>query len=59
MKGKNYSTNNTGKRKNSDFYETPYSLTWLLLENENIIDKNILEPACGNNAITDILINIS
>jgi len=54
MKGKNFSTNNTGKRKKSDFYETPYSLTWLLLEHEKL-EGNILEPACGNGAISSIV----
>lgn len=58
MTGKNFSCNNTGKRKKSDFYETPYSITQQLLdaESENI-DKNkyILEPACGNGAIVKIL----
>lgn len=53
-KGKNYSTNNRGNRKKSDFYETPYSLTELLLEKETMIG-NILEPACGNGAIVKIL----
>lgn len=45
MKGKNFSTNNTGKRKKSDFYETPYSLTWLLLEHEklDLIMKTCIE----------------
>lgn len=51
MTGKNFSANNTGKRKKSDFYETPYSLTWLLLEHEQIIG-DVLEPACGNEAIS-------
>jgi len=54
IKGKNFSTNNTGKRKKSDFYETPYSLTWLLLENEKI-EGSVLEPACGNGAISKIV----
>lgn len=37
MKGKNFSTNNSsGKRKKSDFYETPYSLTRLLLKKRKI-----------------------
>lgn len=54
MAGKNFSTNNTGKRKKSDFYETPYSLTWLLLENEKI-EGSVLEPACGNGAISKIV----
>ena len=54
MKGKNFSTNNTGKRKKSDFYETPYSLTKLLLEHEKLEGK-ILEPACGNGAISNLI----
>lgn len=54
MKGKNFSTNNTGKRKKSDFYETPYSLTWLLLEHEKL-EGSILEPACGDGAISSIV----
>jgi hypothetical protein len=57
-KGKNFSLNNTGKRKKSDFYETPYSLTWLLLENEEIIGS-VLEPACGNGAISKIVGGVS
>lgn len=33
IKGKNFSLNNVnGKRRKSDFYETPYSLTQLLLD---------------------------
>lgn len=32
-KGKNFSTNNaSGKRKESDFYETPYELTRRFLD---------------------------
>lgn len=55
MKGKNFSTNNSsGKRKKSDFYETPYSLTRLLLEKEKL-EGTILEPACGNGAIVKVL----
>ena len=50
MKGKNYSCNNTGKRKKSDFYETPYSLTEQLLEVEKL-SGSILEPARGNGEI--------
>jgi len=53
-KGKNFSANNTGKRKKSDFYETPYSLTLQLLEREELIGS-ILEPACGNDAILKLL----
>ena len=53
--GKNFSTNNvTGKRRASDLYETPYSLTRLLL-NEITLRGTILEPACGNGAITHVL----
>lgn len=54
MKGKNFSTNNTGKRKASDFYETPYSLTRLLLEKEKLSGA-ILEPAVGGGAIGKVL----
>jgi hypothetical protein len=57
-KGKNYSKNNAfGKRKISDFYETPYSMTQQLLDSFPEFDKNALtfEPACGNGAIVDIL----
>ena len=54
MKGKNFSTNNTGKRKKSDFYETPYSLTRLILKEEKL-NGLILEPAFGNGAIGKVL----
>lgn len=56
-KGKNFSANNyKGKRKKSDFYETPYSLTRHLLKKEDF-DKNltVCEPACGGGAISQIL----
>lgn len=56
-KGKNYSCNNTeGKRKESDFYETPFSITEQLVTNESF-DKSaaILEPACGAGAIVKVL----
>lgn len=53
-KGKNFSCNNTGKRKKSDFYETPYSLTRQFLERENLTG-NVLEPSCGDGAIVKIL----
>jgi hypothetical protein len=48
MKGKNYSCNNTGKRKKSDFYQTPYSMTEQLLKKEDF-NKNkwIFEPCAG------------
>lgn len=53
-KGKNFSCNNTGKRNKSDFYQTPYCLTDLLLEKESLVGT-ILEPACGKKAIVDRL----
>ena len=55
--GKNFSCNNvTKQRKESDFYETPYSLTRLFLNNYEIFKGNsILEPSCGNGAITKVL----
>lgn len=55
--GKNFSCNNsTGKRRKSDFYETPYSMTRHIL-NRLPINKNetILEPSCGNGAISKVL----
>ena len=57
MTGKNFSGNNSkGTRKNSDFYETPYSITSRMLEFEHFDYKlPVLEPACGNGAITKIL----
>lgn len=56
-KGKNFSANNaTGKRRKSDFYETPYSITEHLLRVENFdTTLTVCEPACGSNAITKIL----
>jgi hypothetical protein len=54
--GKNYSKNNTGFRKESDFYETPYSMTQQLLDNEKFKqNKLILEPSSGNGAIIKVL----
>ena len=57
MKGKNYSCNNkVGKRSKNDLYQTPYSITRKLLDKEPFdFTLNILEPACGNNAIVKIL----
>jgi hypothetical protein len=57
QKGKNFSANNTsGKRKKSDFYETPYSITQKFLSVEDF-DKTltVCEPACGAGAISKIL----
>ena len=56
-KGKNFSANNTtDKRKKTDFYETPYSLTRKFLDAE-LFDKGatVCEPACGKGAITKVL----
>ena len=55
MKGKNFSCNNTGQRKKSDFYETPYSLTVLLLSTVSLMGT-ILEPAAGKGAIVKVLL---
>lgn len=47
---------NRGQRKKSDFYETPYSLTWQLLINEHFsTGLKVLEPAYGNGAIVRVL----
>ena len=56
-KGKNFSTNNaTGKRRKSDFYETPYSITRKFLSVEKFdYDLTICEPACGAGAIVKVL----
>lgn len=54
-KGKNFSCNNVDdKRHKSDFYQTPYCLTNLLLEKEDLIGS-VLEPACGYGAIVKCL----
>ncbi len=54
-KGKNFSGNNvSGKRKKSDFYETPYGLTRLFLSRE-VFPESVLEPACGDGAIVKVL----
>ena len=60
MIGKNFSCNNLGQRKKSDFYETPYSIgadivNSLGLDWENI--HSVLEPACGSGAIVSAIIN--
>jgi len=55
-KGKNFSTNNMGQRKKSDFYETPYSITRHLLNKEPFdADMTVCEPACGDGAIVNVL----
>lgn len=51
---KNFSRNNTGKRKASDLYETPHSMTRQLLDVEPFSEW-ILEPAAGHGAISSVL----
>jgi hypothetical protein len=55
--GKNFSGNNSsGKRKKSDFYETPYSLTQQFLDaTQWNKTATTLEPACGDGAIVKVL----
>lgn len=57
MKGKNFSANNaSGRRKKSDFYETPYSITRHLLSIEPFdFSLTFCEPACGSGAIVKVL----
>jgi hypothetical protein len=54
--GKNFSANNMGQRKKSDFYETPYSITGQFLQRESPSGV-IHDPACGNGAICKVLNN--
>ena len=55
MPGKNFSTNQKREKRNkSDFYQTPYSLTRLLMENEKF-HGSVLEPAAGEGAIARIV----
>lgn len=55
MCGKNFSANNSKyNRKPNDLYETPYSLTRVLLDQIKL-QGTILEPACGNGAIVKVL----
>lgn len=54
--GKCFSGVNRGQRKKSDLYQTPYSMTEQLLENEHFdYTQRFLCPACGDNAIVKIL----
>jgi hypothetical protein len=54
--GKNFSANNCGQRKQSDFYETPYSITRHLLDKEKFdYGLKVCEPACGAGAIVKVL----
>ena len=56
MVGKNFSANNLGQRRKSDFYETPYSITERLLDAVSDLDLGtVLEPACGERAIVRVL----
>jgi hypothetical protein len=43
------------RKSKSDDFETPYSMTQQLFENEIFDDRPVLEPACGNGAISKIL----
>jgi len=56
--GKNFSCNNLGQRKKSDFYETHESMVQQLLDREKI-EGTVLEPACGHGAITRVLSRIT
>ena len=56
--GKNFSGNSNKERSKSDFYQTPYSLTELLLASEEFLchpDEVILEPCRGQDAIVKVL----
>lgn len=58
VKGKCFSFVNQGQRNKDDFYQTPYSLTRLLLDNEPILlhlNPTILEPAAGKGAIVRVI----
>jgi len=55
--GKNFSKGNSGKRKESDFYETHYSLTREFLKTGTYWDvtKKISDSSCGQGAIIKVL----
>lgn len=57
MKGKNYSRGNSDKRKESDFYPTPYSLTreFLKADTDWVKDAKISDSSCGDGAIVKVL----
>lgn len=56
MTGKIHSLNNRGKRRKSDFYQTPFSMTEQLLENETFDDVfTVIEPCVGEGAISKVL----
>lgn len=52
--GKNYSKGNSEKRHPADFYQTPYNCTRALFDRENFVG-DYLEPACGKEAIVDVM----
>ncbi len=55
-KGKNFRARNPAKARKGDLFETPYSMTWQLLEKEWFSScEVILEPAAGNGAIVRAL----
>jgi hypothetical protein len=51
-------TSGTRDRVNNDFYATPDDATIALLKVENF-EGSILEPACGNGAISGILLRLT
>jgi hypothetical protein len=56
--GKNFSKGNSGKRKESDFYATPKSLTREFLKATRLEWYNdciVSDPCAGTNAIVDVL----
>jgi len=56
--GKNFSKGNSNKRKESDFYATPKSLTREFLKATDMEwrkDCSIIDPCAGSNAIVDVL----
>ena len=57
--GKAYANKKTiGKRPKGDFYETPKSLVWVaseIIHSEFSAESPILEPCCGNGAISNEL----
>lgn len=58
MAGKNYANRKTvDKRPESDYYPTPKSLVWELSK-LGILERSepIIDPACGENAIVDALL---
>ena len=52
---KNFSRNNTGKRRAGDFYQTPPSMVRQFLDVLPIVSFPVLEPARGEGAIEAVL----